>query len=126
MQINISRFLAQRFKGFGYALQGLRVLLQTQIHAQIHFVASLVVVFLGFLFQLAWYEWCFLVVAMALVWIAEALNTALEVLTDLVSPEFNEKAGKTKDLAAGAVLLAVIAAVVIGGIVFIPKIQKIL
>jgi diacylglycerol kinase (ATP) len=66
-------------------------------------------------------EWCGVVAAIGLVWTAEGLNTALEFLTDLVSPEYHELAGRAKDVAAGAVLSASIAAGVIGAIIFLPK-----
>ena len=66
-------------------------------------------------------EWCLLILATAAVWVAEALNTALERLTDLASPGFHPLAGKAKDIAAGAVLIAGIAALSIGAIIFIPK-----
>ena len=66
-------------------------------------------------------EWCAVLFAIALVWVAEALNTALERLTDLASPEFHPLAGKAKDMAAGAVLLAVAGAVLIGIVIFGPR-----
>lgn len=66
-------------------------------------------------------EGCLLILATALVWVAEGLNTALERLTDLASPGFHPLAGKAKDIAAGAVLIAGIAALAVGAIIFIPK-----
>jgi diacylglycerol kinase len=66
-------------------------------------------------------EWCALVSAIALVWAAEALNTAVELLTDLVQPERHPLAGRAKDAAAAGVLLASIGAAVIGALVFLPR-----
>jgi diacylglycerol kinase len=76
---------------------------------------------------LAWYlavsalEWCLLILALALVWTAEGLNTALERLTDLASPGFHPLAGKAKDIAAGSVLIAASLAFAMGSIIFLPK-----
>jgi diacylglycerol kinase (ATP) len=69
-------------------------------------------------------EWCWMTLAIIGVWLAEALNTAIEFLTDLVSPEFHPLAGKAKDVAAGAVLIAAIGAVVIGMFVFGPHLLR--
>ncbi len=65
-------------------------------------------------------EWCCLVLCLMVVWTAEALNTALELLTDLVSPEFHPLAGRAKDAAAGGVLIAAVGSVIVGAIVFVP------
>ncbi len=66
-------------------------------------------------------EWCLVVFCIGLVMVAEALNTSIEFLTDLVSPEWNDKAGQVKDLAAAGVLLSAITAIIIGIFVFLPK-----
>ena len=113
--------LAGRVASFGFALRGLWILVATQANARIHAVATLLVIGAGFWFALTRMEWCAVVAAIGLVWIAEGLNTALEFLTDLVSPEHHPLAGKAKDVAAGAVLAASIAAAVIGAIIFGPK-----
>jgi diacylglycerol kinase (ATP) len=73
---------------------------------------------LGVFFQLSRFEWCWIVVAIAIVWTAEALNTAFEFLADAASPNFHPVVRDAKDVAAGAVLIAAIAAVIIGVIVF--------
>lgn len=75
---------------------------------------------LAIYFDLARWEWGLLLLAVALVWVAEALNTALEYWTDLASPDYHLLAGKAKDMAAAAVLLASIFAALIGGLVFYP------
>src|SRR5256712_11017708 len=76
----------------------------------------------GAYFSISALEWCAAVLALSLIWAAEGMNTALERLTDLVSPDFHPLAGMAKDIAAGAVLLAAIGAVVVGFIIFGPRI----
>ena len=105
----------------GYSLRGLRTQFATQVNVRIHAAATGLVVTAGFWCGLARLEWCAVVAAIALVWTAEGLNTALEFLTDLVSPEYHPLAEKAKDVAAGAVLTASIGAAVIGAIIFLPK-----
>jgi diacylglycerol kinase (ATP) len=107
-------------RSFGYALRGVRLLIVSQANARIHAVATVAVVGLGFLFGIARWEWVALLAAIGLVWLAEGLNTALEALTDLVSPGEHPLAGRAKDIAAGAVLCAAIVAAVIGAIIFLP------
>lgn len=87
---------------------------------RIHILSAVAVVIAGFAFHITRTEWCLLVGSMGLVITAEIINTAIENLTNLVSPEINPLAGKAKDLAAGAVLIAAITAAVIGSIVFLP------
>ena len=82
----------------------------------------MVVTAAGWYFQITRQEWLALVLAMTLVLALEAVNTAIEYLTDLVSPEYHPLAGKAKDVAAAAVLIAAIGAVVVGAIVFLPRI----
>lgn len=81
--------------------------------------ATVLTICAGAYFSVSLLEWCALVLALALVWAAEGLNTALERLTDLVSPGFHPLAGKAKDLAAGAVLLASAAAFLVGLYIFL-------
>jgi diacylglycerol kinase len=101
----------------GYALRGVRFMLAER-NARVLLAASVLACLAGFWLRLSALEWCAVLGAIALVWVAEGLNTALERLTDLVSPGFHPLAGKAKDVAAGAVLVAVLAAVSIGLIVF--------
>src|SRR2546425_4974292 len=75
----------------------------------------------GAYFSISALEWCAALLALSLIWAAEGMNTALERLTDLVSPDFHPLAGMAKDIAAGAVLLAAIGAVVLGFIIFGPR-----
>jgi diacylglycerol kinase (ATP) len=116
--------LRKRIKSFGYAIQGIRIMFATQINAQIHLVAVIAVTTAGFWFHLSRLEWCLLLLTFGGVLTAEAMNTALEFLTDLVSPEHHPLAGKAKDVAAGAVLLTAIAAIGVGILIFLPKIIR--
>jgi diacylglycerol kinase (ATP) len=83
--------------------------------------ASVATAALAFYLAVSPLEGCLLLLATASVWVAEALNTALERLTDLASPGFHPLAGQAKDIAAGAVLIAGAAAFAVGAIIFIPK-----
>ncbi len=114
--------LSNRIKSFGYAIEGIAIFFKTQHNSWIHAFAAIVVIIAGFVFKVNSSEWCLLTFAIALVIVSEMMNTAIEFLTDIVSPGFNPQAKKVKDVAAGAVLITAIAAVVIGLIVFLPKI----
>src|ERR1039458_3169187 len=114
-------YLNGRKNSFRFAFKGLWIVISTQKNAQIHLVAAIVVTGAGFWYKLNTSEWLFIVGAIALVWIAEALNTAIEFLVDLVSPGYHHLAEKAKDTAAGAVLIAAIFAVVTAIIIFGPK-----
>ena len=109
-----------------YALRGIRIMIASQHNAWIHLAATLIVIAAGVVLRLSWAEWCWIVLAIVSVWTAEALNTAFEFLTDVASPGFHPVAGKAKDVAAGAVLLAAAGAVVIGMLIFGPKLSALL
>ncbi len=114
--------LSKRIKSFKYAFKGIVDLFKTQPNAQIHLVAAVLVIALAYYFDVSTTEWCLLVLCIALVWSAEAMNTALEYLTNLVSPDYHPLAGKAKDVAAAAVLLMAIGTIIVGSIIFSPKI----
>jgi diacylglycerol kinase len=107
-----------RIAAFRHALNGLRVLVTTQPNARFHLAATVLAVATGLWCRLSTPEWASLVLAITFVWLVEGLNTAIEFLVDLVSPERRELAGWAKDVAAGAVLLASIGAVIVGGVIF--------
>lgn len=109
-------------KSFGYAFKGLWYATKTQLNFRIHLVAMVVIVASGFYLHLQQSEWLWISLAITMVLTAELLNTAIEVLTDRVSPEYNVKAGHVKDVAAGAVTVTVAFAVVVGAIIMLPKI----
>ncbi len=109
-----------RVASFGYATKGIVTLVRTQPHAQIHLAATVIVALLGWGFGVTRMEWALLLMAIGTVWSAEAANTAIEFLVNLVHPEWHPAAGRVKDMAAAAVLLAAIAAAFIGVLVFYP------
>lgn len=119
-------YLSARLRSFGHAFRGLKVLLQTQPNARIHAAATVLVVAAGVLLRISPVEWALIVLAIAGVWTAEALNTAIEFLVDRVSPDPHPLAGKAKDVAAGAVLIAAIGSALIGGFVFGPYLLRLL
>ena len=110
-----------RIRSFGHAGNGLRVLISGQHNAWIPATLTGVAIGLGFALRISGLEWCAIVIVIALVWVAEGCNTALELLADAAVPEQNEKIGQAKDTAAGAVLVAAIAAATVAAIVFLPR-----
>jgi diacylglycerol kinase len=105
------------FKSFGYAFKGIKVAL-SQRNLKIHVCSAAIVILLGFFFQITTIEWCIISLCIALVIALEMINTAIEYLVDLVSPQFNDKAGKIKDITAGAVLVVSISALLCGILIF--------
>jgi diacylglycerol kinase (ATP) len=121
-----SSYLNGRLRSFGHAFRGLRVLLQTQHNARIHAVATVLAVAAGALLGISTAEWALVALAVAGVWVAEALNTSIEFLVDLASPEHHPLAAKAKDVAAGAVLIAAVGSLAVGVLVFGPHVLKVL
>ncbi|MGL4597206.1 MAG: diacylglycerol kinase family protein [Bacteroidia bacterium] len=117
---NKTSYLEQRMAAFRYAFRGLSFLFRTQAHARIHGLAALCVVVLGVWLQVSWGAWAILALCIGSVFAAETFNTSVEELTNLVSPNYNERAGRTKDLAAAAVLLTSIMSIVCGLLIFGP------
>ncbi len=117
-------FLRQRWKSFGYAFKGIATLFRTQAHAWIHLLAAAVVLTAAVFFGLNKWEIVVLIACITLVLAAEAFNTAVEFLTDLVSPDIHPLAGKAKDTAAAAVLICAIGAALIGLLIFWPYITN--
>ena len=114
------RTMRKRIASFRYAFEGLSVMLRTQPNAWIHAVATALVVALGLRLGLDRQEWMAVVLAIGMVWVAEGLNTAIEFLADAAVPDPHHLIRHAKDVAAGAVLLASVAAAVLGALVFLP------
>lgn len=114
--------LKKRIKSFGFAFKGIKTLVETQENAQIHLLAIVVVTIVGFLLKIDKTEWSLVIIAFTMVLAAEAFNTAIEFVVDLVSPDYHPLAGKAKDVAAAAVLITAMGAVLLGCIIFLPKI----
>jgi diacylglycerol kinase (ATP) len=107
--------------GFGYAFKGLKYATRTQLNFRVHLVATLIAVFMGYALHIQTNEWQWIILCIALVLITELINTAIEFLTDLVSPGYNELAGHVKDVSAAAVLVCALFALITGCIIFLPK-----
>jgi len=112
--------IAERAGSFRHAFAGLLFMLRTQHNARIHLGAAATVAIAGFALGITREDWRWLIAAIALVSMAEAVNTAFEHLCDVVSPDFHASVKLSKDIAAGAVLIAAIAAAIIGATVFWP------
>lgn len=104
------------------AFRGLYVVSKTTRHLFVHVTSALIVIVFGFYFGVSSLEWIALIFAIGFVFVTEVLNTAIEIDIDLTSPEYHPYARDTKDVAAAAVLLSVLVAIIVGLIVFLPKI----
>ena len=113
-------------KSFGYAFTGIYDLLRSEPNTRIHLLATVCALIAGILLRISKTEWCIILVVIAIVWAAEAFNTAIEKLTDHLFPEYHEKARFAKDISAGAVLVCAMAALVCGLIIFVPKLLLII
>jgi len=115
-----------RIRSFHYAINGILRMIRCQHNAWIHAAATLVVLGAGLFLRISRADWCWVILAICIVWTAEALNTAFEFLADAASPDFHPLVRDAKDVAAGAVLITAIASATIGVIVFLPYIEKLL
>ncbi|MBI2631007.1 diacylglycerol kinase family protein [Candidatus Nomurabacteria bacterium] len=104
------------------AFRGIYIVFKTTRHVFIHLFSAMAVAALGFYFHVSSIEWIALVFAVGFVFVSESFNTAIEIDIDLTSPEYHPYARDTKDTAAAAVLLSVFTAVIIGLIIFLPKV----
>lgn len=112
--------IADRLKSFTFAFAGIAAMLRTQHNAWIHLAATVAVVVAGFWLAIPRDEWLWLIAAIVMVWTAEALNTAFELLCDVASPEFHPLVKQAKDVAAAAVFIAALGAGAIGALIFVP------
>ncbi|HHH53811.1 MAG TPA: diacylglycerol kinase family protein [Bacteroidetes bacterium] len=114
--------IKKRVKSFKYAFDGLKILFKEEHNARIHLVAAFVVIAASIYYKISTLELSLIVFAIIGVFALEIINTAIENITDFISPEKNGKIKIIKDLAAAAVLVSAIGAVVVAGLIFIPKI----
>ena len=113
-------------KSFYYAFQGIKVNILTERNLAIHFCVMLLVIVCGFTFKISTTEWLICILLFGFVITLELMNTAIETAIDICKPEINPKAKLAKDTAAGAVLVVAIVAVVVGIIIFGPKIINVI
>ncbi len=111
-------------RSFGYAFRGIWLLLRTQRNAKVHALAVLVVVVAGFWLDIPRAEWLTVTVMCTLVLALEAVNTAIEAVVDLASPQYHELAKRAKDVAAGAVLIAALGALIIAALIVGPRLVQ--
>jgi diacylglycerol kinase (ATP) len=114
-------FFTGRFKSMGFALKGAIKLATTEHSVMVQTSIAVLLVIAGFYFEISREEWMFQTLAIGLVLSVEGLNTAVEKVADFIHPEFHEKIGFIKDIAAGAVFFAAMTAIVIGCFIYIPK-----
>lgn len=114
-------FIINRLKSVGYAFKGMLILIKTEASIQIQIFITIVVTIAGFYFEISKTEWIAQLSMIGLVMGIEGLNTAIEHVTDFIHPEYHHKIGLIKDISAGAVFIASIIAVIIAGIIYIPK-----
>ncbi len=115
-------FLKKRIKGIGIATRGAFLLVKTEGSIQVQVVIAIAVTIAGFYYDISATEWMLQIIAIALVLGVEGLNTAVEKMSDYTQPEYDNKIGFIKDIAAGAVMWVSVAAVIIGLIIYLPKI----
>ncbi len=113
--------VSQRLKSFSYAFNGLKILLREEHNARIHLLATTLVVIAGVVLKISTVEWIAIVFAIGFVITTEIINSSIENIADFISLGKNEKIKKIKDLAAAGVLVSAATALIIGLIIFIPK-----
>ncbi len=113
--------LRNRLRSFRFAFNGILAFLRSEPNGRIHLAATVAVVAMASWLGCTVMEWALLTFAMALVWVAEMINTTIEKTMDLLHPDRHQAVKWIKDVAAGAVLVAAVAAAVVGGLIFIPK-----
>lgn len=120
----MSGSLSSRWRSVRCALAGVAFLVRSQPNARIHTAVTVAVVGLGAWLGLSRFEWCWLAVAIAAVWTAEALNTAIELIADEVCSDHHPRIGQAKDVAAAGVLAAAAGSAVIGALVLGPHLLQ--
>ena len=115
-------FFITRLKSVHYAYRGAMLLLKTEASIQMQFVIAVLVTIAGFYFNISTTEWVLQCFAIGMVMSIEGVNTAIESLADFIHPEYHDKIGFIKDISAGAVFIAAMVAIVVGIIIYFPKV----
>ncbi len=108
------------FKSFGYAFRGLFKIFREEQNLQIHSLVAIIVIALGFVFKIQPWQWCAILICIALVILMETVNSAIERLADVLKPRIHESVMAAKDIMAAAVMIAAILAIAVGLIIFVP------
>ena len=114
-------FFSGRLKSVSFAIKGAVKLITTEHSIMVQFFIGIVMTIVGFLTHITTTEWLFQTLAIGLVMSVEGINTAVEKIADFIHPNFHERIGFIKDIAAGAVFFAALTAVAIGLIIYVPK-----
>ena len=114
-------FFTGRLKSIGFALKGAYKLITTEHSIMVQFSIAILLVIAGFYFHISREEWMMQTLAFGMVLGIESLNTAVEKIADFIHPEFHDRIGFIKDIAAGAVMFAATAAIVVGLLIYVPK-----
>ena len=115
-------FFIERLKSVRFSLKGIWLLITTEASIKIQLVVAIIAVALGFYFEISTTEWLVQTLMIAIVLVAESLNTGIEKLSDFIHPDYHNKIGFVKDVSAGAVGIAAIISLIVGGIIYIPKV----
>ena len=113
--------MKNRLLAFVFALRGIKHGWKREVHLRIHTLAAVVAIMLGILLRIKLWEWCVVLLSIGIVISAELMNAAIERLADRITKEKDPLIGQAKDLAAGAVLIVSLVALVLGMIIFLPK-----
>lgn len=108
------------------AFNGIKFVLKNERNFKIQVFLAIVAIFISGFLKINLIEWAIIVLTIFIVFLTEIFNTAIENVTDMITLEYNEKAKIVKDISAGAVVLTSIASIIIGGLIFLPKILKII
>lgn len=122
MQHNKEPFIINRLKSVGFAFKGMLILIKTEASIKIQVFIAVVVTLAGFYFNISTTEWMVQIAMIGLVISIEGVNTAVEYIADFIHPDHHPKIGLIKDISAGAVFIASVVAVIIAGIIYLPKI----
>jgi len=114
-------FFTGRMKSIGYAVKGAIKLITTEHSVMVQSSLAVLMIIAGFYFNISREEWIMQILAFGLVLGIESLNTAVEKVADFIHPEYHEKIGFIKDIAAGAVMFAAMAAIAVGLLIYVPK-----
>ena len=114
-------FISGRLKSIGFAVKGAYKLITTEHSVMVQSSLAVILIIAGFVFDIERWEWAAQILAFGLVLGIESLNTAVEKIADFIHPEFHDRIGFIKDIAAGAVMFAALAAIAIGLLIYVPK-----
>ena len=118
--------LKSRLGSFKFAVHGLMSLIKNEHNSRIHLIVAFAAIIIGIILNLNQYEWALLIVVIGIVFISELLNSSIESLADHINPEWNELIRRAKDYSAAAVLVSAVIAIVVGALIFLPRIISLL